>query len=194
MSNQRPADELRSFRDRIVRSEEEKQAISDGIKDIYAEAKARGYDVKALRLTVKRAREDAKARRERVETEEIAGLYMATLGMLDGTPLGEAARQRAAQRRAEPDPDEDAEAPEAGEADSQTTIAPESIGPEQIEEARQRGRDDAQAGKRILDNPFISGDPRRASWDEGFCEALGTDGMDIPPAFRRSKRKKGGEE
>ena len=32
--------------------------------------------------------------------------------------------------------------------------------------------------------------PRRAAWDEGWCAETGSDGMDIPEAWRRSKEKK----
>ena len=42
-------EELRSFVERIERLEEEKKTISDDIKDVYGEAKGRGYDVKVLR-------------------------------------------------------------------------------------------------------------------------------------------------
>lgn len=184
MANQRPSDELRSFRDRIIRLEAEKAEIADSIKDVYAEAGTRGYAVKSLRLVVKRQMEDPADRRAREATEEIAELYMATLGMLGGTPLGEAARARLnADPKAEPEDNSE-----------QTTLAPETIGAEQIAEAHRRGVDDARAGKRILENPFIAGDPRRASWDEGFCEASGSDGMEIPDAWRRPGKKKPDED
>jgi uncharacterized protein (UPF0335 family) len=42
-------DQLRAFVERIERMEEEKRAISDDIKEIYAEAKGNGFDVKVLR-------------------------------------------------------------------------------------------------------------------------------------------------
>ena len=46
------ADQLRAFIERIERLEEEKKVISDDIKDVYAEAKGNGYDVKILRKVV----------------------------------------------------------------------------------------------------------------------------------------------
>ena len=43
------ADELRLLIERIERLEEEKKAIADDVRDVYAEAKARGYDAKTMR-------------------------------------------------------------------------------------------------------------------------------------------------
>jgi len=56
--------ELRAFVERIERLEEEKQTIQDDIKDIYAEAKGTGFDVKILRQVV-RIRKQDKADRDR---------------------------------------------------------------------------------------------------------------------------------
>ena len=47
------ADELRLLIERIERLEEEKKAIADDVKDVYAEAKARGYDTKTMRTIVR---------------------------------------------------------------------------------------------------------------------------------------------
>lgn len=49
-------DQLRAFVERIERLEEEKKVISDDIKDVYAEAKGNGFDVKILRKVVSCAR------------------------------------------------------------------------------------------------------------------------------------------
>ena len=46
------ADQLRLFIDRIERLEEEKKGIADDVKDVYAEAKANGYDTKTMRKVV----------------------------------------------------------------------------------------------------------------------------------------------
>ena len=72
------ADQLRSIVERIERLEEEKQGIADDIKDVYAEAKANGYDTKALR-TIVRLRKQEPA--ERAEQEAMLDLYMQALGM-----------------------------------------------------------------------------------------------------------------
>lgn len=71
-------DELRSFVERIERLEEEKKTISDDIKDVYGEAKSRGYDVKILRKIVSIRKQDAN---ERQEQEAILDLYLQALGM-----------------------------------------------------------------------------------------------------------------
>jgi uncharacterized protein (UPF0335 family) len=85
-------DQLRSIIERIERLEEEKQAIAEDIKEVYAEAKANGYDTKTLRAVVRIRKQDAA---ERQEQEALLDLYLAALGMLADTPLGEAAMVRA---------------------------------------------------------------------------------------------------
>ena len=66
--------------ERIERLEEEKKAISDDIRDVYAEAKGNGFDVKALRTIVRLRKEDAD---ERKEHETMLETYMHALGMLN---------------------------------------------------------------------------------------------------------------
>lgn len=72
------ADELRQFIERIERMEEEKAAIAADIKEIFAEAKGRGYDTKVLRQLVRIRKQDAN---ERAEYEAILELYMQAIGM-----------------------------------------------------------------------------------------------------------------
>ena len=72
-------EQLRSFVERIERLEEEKKAITDDIREIYAEAKGNGFDAKVLRQVV-RIRKLDKA--ERMEQEAILDLYMHALGMV----------------------------------------------------------------------------------------------------------------
>jgi uncharacterized protein (UPF0335 family) len=72
------ADELRLLIERAERLEEEKKGISDDIKDVFAEAKGRGYDPKAIRkiLSIR------KKRAEEVQEENaILQIYMEALGM-----------------------------------------------------------------------------------------------------------------
>jgi uncharacterized protein (UPF0335 family) len=71
--------QLRSIVERIERLEEEKKAIADDIKDVYGEAKANGYDTKALRKIVALRKKDAN---EREEEEAILELYKNALGMV----------------------------------------------------------------------------------------------------------------
>jgi uncharacterized protein (UPF0335 family) len=72
------AGQLRAFIERIERLEEDKQAIADDIKDVFAEMKGTGFDTKAVR-TIIRLRKKDKAERE--EEEAILDLYKAALGM-----------------------------------------------------------------------------------------------------------------
>ena len=72
-------DQLRSIIERIERLEEEKAALAEDIKEVYAEAKGNGFDVKALRTIVRLRKQDAN---ERAEQETILETYMQALGML----------------------------------------------------------------------------------------------------------------
>ncbi len=71
-------DQLRAIVERVEKLEEEKKAISDDIRDVYAEAKANGFDVKALRQVVKQRKLD---KNERAEQEAILDTYLVALGM-----------------------------------------------------------------------------------------------------------------
>ena len=72
------ADQLKAFIERIERLEEEKAGIAGDIKDVYAEAKGNGFDVKIMRKVVSLRRQDLNKRREE---EEIRDLYLSALGM-----------------------------------------------------------------------------------------------------------------
>jgi uncharacterized protein (UPF0335 family) len=73
------ADELRLLIERAERLEEEKKGLADDIKDVFAEAKGRGYDPKAIR-TLLRIRKQK--REEFQEEQSILEVYMQALGML----------------------------------------------------------------------------------------------------------------
>lgn len=78
MSNMVAADELRLLIERIENLETEKKGISDDIRDVYSEAKARGYDAKIMRQIIKlRAMES----HERQEWEAVLDTYISALGM-----------------------------------------------------------------------------------------------------------------
>lgn len=68
---------LKAFVERVERLEEEKKAIADDIKDVYAEAKGNGYDVKILRKIVSLRKQD---RNKRNEEAEILDLYLSAMG------------------------------------------------------------------------------------------------------------------
>lgn len=70
---------LKAFIERIERLEEEKTAIATDIKDIYAEAKGVGFDVKAIRKLIRMRKMDEQKRREE---EEILEVYKAALGIV----------------------------------------------------------------------------------------------------------------
>lgn len=73
------ADELRLLIERVERLEEEKKAIADDVKDALSEAKARGYDTKAIRKIIQIRK---KKKEEFQEEEAILETYMAALGMI----------------------------------------------------------------------------------------------------------------
>ena len=89
-------DQLLSIVSRIEKLEEEKKMVSDDIRDVYAEAKSKGYDVKALRTIIKMRKQDTDERREQ---EAILDVYLHALGMLSDLPLGQAAIERATRTR-----------------------------------------------------------------------------------------------
>lgn len=71
-------DRLRLLIERIERLEEEKKGIGDDIKDVYLEAKAVGYDVKAMRAVIRLRK---MSRDDRREMEAVLDLYKAELGL-----------------------------------------------------------------------------------------------------------------
>lgn len=81
-------DQLKSFIARIERLEEEKSALSADIKEVYSEAKGTGFDTKTIRKVIGLRKMDTAKRQEQ---EAMLDLYMAELGMIADTPLGQAA-------------------------------------------------------------------------------------------------------
>jgi uncharacterized protein (UPF0335 family) len=71
-------DRLRLLIERIERLEEEKKGIADDIRDVYAEAKAVGYDTKIMRQIVRLRKMNAD---DRAEMEAILDTYKAALGI-----------------------------------------------------------------------------------------------------------------
>ncbi|WP_428493704.1 DUF2312 domain-containing protein [Rhodopila sp.] len=72
------ADRLRSLVERIERLEEERKALASDIKDIYAEAKSAGFDVKVLRQLIRIRKQEAA---EVEEQETMLDIYRRALGM-----------------------------------------------------------------------------------------------------------------
>lgn len=197
MSNGGSTALLRSLRDRIVNLEHDKADIQGDIKDVYREAKSQGFDVRALRKIVKETLQDESEKAAVAELEAVTDVYRAALGMLGGTPLGEATRRRLTPTKPPAAPANDESGGEDGEAAPElgsTETSGTTIGKAKIAEAHDKGREAFKAGIRLISNPYTASDPRRAAWDEGWCEASGTDGMDIPDAWRRKGKKKKGDD
>jgi uncharacterized protein (UPF0335 family) len=73
------ADQLRLFVERVERLNEEKKGIADDIKDVFAEAKANGYDTKTMREVIRQRKMEKHAREEQ---RALVDTYLAALGML----------------------------------------------------------------------------------------------------------------
>lgn len=69
---------LKSFIERVERLEEEKSELAEDIKEVYAEAKAVGFDVKTIRKIIRLRKMDTEKRREE---DELLELYKAAIGM-----------------------------------------------------------------------------------------------------------------
>jgi len=72
------ADRLRSLIERVERLEEERKALGSDIKDIYAEAKSAGFDVKVIRQIIRIRRQEPA---EVEEQESLLDIYRRALGM-----------------------------------------------------------------------------------------------------------------
>jgi len=78
LSDSISAEQLRLFIERIERLEEEKKGIADDIKDVYAEAKSTGFDVKTMRSIVRLRRME---KHHRDEAEMLLETYKQALGI-----------------------------------------------------------------------------------------------------------------
>ena len=70
---------LKTIIERVERLEEDKAAVANDIKEVFAEAKGEGFDVKILRKIVRLRKQDAAKRQEE---EAILDLYLAAIGGL----------------------------------------------------------------------------------------------------------------
>jgi uncharacterized protein (UPF0335 family) len=78
--NPQTAQQLKTVVERIERLEEEKKVLSDDIKEVYAEAKGNGFDVKIIRKVVSIRRQETA---DRVEQEQLIDLYLTAVGTKD---------------------------------------------------------------------------------------------------------------
>lgn len=82
------AEQLRSYIERIERLEEEKAELAANVREIFAEAKANGFDTKVMRQVLKLRKMDAN---DRAEQKSLLDLYLHALGMApDLTPADQA--------------------------------------------------------------------------------------------------------
>jgi uncharacterized protein (UPF0335 family) len=72
-------DRLKSFIERIERLEEERKALSNDIKEVYAEAKGTGFDTKIMRQVIRLRKMD---KDDLDEQEALIDVYKRALGML----------------------------------------------------------------------------------------------------------------
>ena len=73
------SDRLKSFIERIERLEEEKEALSGDLREVYSEAKGTGFDVKVMRQIIRLRKMDSS---DRSEMEELIDVYKRALEML----------------------------------------------------------------------------------------------------------------
>ncbi len=78
MTDNISAEQLRLLIERVERLEEEKRGISDDIKDVYAEAKATGFDVKTMKVIYRLRRME---KHHRDEAEMLLETYKTSLGL-----------------------------------------------------------------------------------------------------------------
>ena len=70
--------ELRQFIERVERLEDEKKELAEQIKEVFAEMKGRGFDVKAIRTILRERRQDPN---DVAEQEAVIDMYKSALGM-----------------------------------------------------------------------------------------------------------------
>jgi uncharacterized protein (UPF0335 family) len=70
---------LKTIIERVERLEEDKAAVANDIKEVFAEAKGEGFDVKILRKVIRLRKQD---KAKRMEEEAILDLYLAAIGGL----------------------------------------------------------------------------------------------------------------
>jgi len=75
------AEQLKAYIERVERLEEEKAAIAADVREVFAEAKANGFDTKIMRQVIRLRKMDSE---DRTEQEALLDLYKRALGMGEG--------------------------------------------------------------------------------------------------------------
>lgn len=194
--NHSAGDELRLLIERVQRLQEEIKELQADVKDVFGEAKSRGFDVKTMKNVIKVLKMEPHTRRETFGLMEV---YLAALGESDGS-LSDMAREflEEGRRRSLP-PGEEPEEEEESSAgpkrvpgvDPEAEPGKPAPPPITLEEAKRMGAEASARGVPVTSNPFPARDPRRAAWDEEWCKAAGTDGMEIPEWLRPADKSKG---
>ena len=176
-------EELRLLVERAQRLRAEQKELKLDEKDVYNEAKGRGFDHKAVQRLVSYLEKDPDKRREAAAIDE---LYRSAIGVGDGS-LSDMAREFVQGRRKGASDDQIDAFETPGTKGEPKPDVPTDFGddlsdkPLTEDDAKRLGAEAAKAGRPVTANPFKAGDERRAAWDEAWCGALGSDGMDIPP-------------
>jgi uncharacterized protein (UPF0335 family) len=84
-------DRIRSFVERIEQLDTELQEINEQKKEVFAEAKGEGFDVKVLKEIIKLRKQDKDERDERDERETLLDVYMRAMNSAKPQPVAEAA-------------------------------------------------------------------------------------------------------
>lgn len=171
---------LKQIVESIERLEADREEIAAQIKEKKAEAVGFGYSRKALNVVLKRRK---MRKDERDELDALVDLYQAELGMLAGTPLGDAAISRL--ERLDRRNEEDGAEPSPPAAEPEAPADTE-------DQAREKGAAAARDGEPVTANPYPPRTALRAAWDEAWCQEKGSDGMDLPEAWRPTKKPKPG--
>lgn len=146
--------ELLQYAESIERCEDEKKEINQQIKDIKAEMKSCGYDMKAFAQILKERKMDNDERENHVQ---MCDLYRTRLGALGDTPLGQASVKVPAGRQQE------AQEAAKTEAEAQAT--------RDLDNARRKGLQAGRSDISETENPYLFDDPRHGEWERGRADA-----------------------
>ena len=197
-ANMSKADLIRYYVERVETADDRIKKAQKERRRILNDAHDQGLDKGTLSDMIKLRK---KSSFDRQEADSLQQVYRAALGILDGTPLGATAIKRLEKPERLTPPANDQQVPEAPDATADVAdqadapadnplikmLAPSQVSEADIDTARHEGREAASKGEQVWMNPYFSADPRRAAWDEGWCQAAGSDGMEIPDAWRRRK-------
>lgn len=183
------SEHLRLLFERIERLKEEIKALNADVKDVYLEAKSVGFDTGTMKDVLKLRAMTPDDRRTKLSMIE---LYMAAVGIGEGS-LSDMAADFLSDRF-KPTEGDDKGGDDDGDGGWTPPPAPPAADgepakpPLTVEDATRLGKAAAAAGKPVTANPFPARDPRRAAWDQAWCQSAGSDGMEIPEFLQAPKK------